>query len=232
MSLTRILLVIAALALIGACNDATPPDLPQNDITGLVVDALGQPVAGATVVLQLATDRPMYVSPDKPQTHIEWSQPEAGNVKLWISSYCDGDVLRMIADGYCPAGEGELSWDGMNDAGLVMPDGVYRYHLVTEAGESTGSFPYFHLGYGGLDDDASLAPEAITDMQGGFRLAQTCLPFGFAFDSVDGTGEPISTITITRSVRVWAFSGDVYGTSVSVTVSPDTGADVTVTMIQ
>ena len=76
MSLTRILLVIAALALIGACNDATPPDQPQNDVTGLVVDALGQPVAGATVVLQLDTDPSMYESPDKPQTQIEWELPE------------------------------------------------------------------------------------------------------------------------------------------------------------
>jgi len=230
MRLTRILLVIAMLVLIGACNDATPPDQPQNDITGLVVDTLGQPVAGATVVLQLATDPPMYESPDKPQTWIEWSVPEPCEVTAWISSYCDGDVLRLLVDGMMPAGVHAVTWDGLNDAGLVVPDGIYRYHLVTDAGESTGAFALLHYGYLSLDAEAVLAPQATTDAQGRFRLDQTCLPFGFAFDAVDDSGDPISTITITRTVHVWAFSGDAHGTSASVTVTPDTGADVTVTL--
>ena len=230
MRLSRILLVIAALALIGACNDATPPDQPQNDITGLVVDTLGQPVAGASVVLQLATDPSVYWSPDKPQTQIEWSLPEPGEMTAWISSYCDGDVLRLLVDGMMAAGSGVVTWDGLDEAGLVLPDGVYRFHVVTDAGETTSAFAILHHGYLSLDADAVLAPQATTDAQGRFRLEQTCLPFGFAFEHVDGTGDPIFTITITRTVRVWAFSGDSYGTSTSVTVAPDTGADVTVTL--
>ena len=227
---SRILLVLTALALIGACNDATPPDPTQNDITGLVVDTLGQPVAGATVVLQLATDPSVYWSPDKPQTLIEWSMPEPGDMTAWISSYCDGDVLRLLVDGMMPAGSGVLTWDGTNDDGLVLPDGVYRFHVVTDDGESTSAFTILHNGYLGLDAEAVLAPQAITDAQGRFRLEQTCLPFGFTFEHVDGTGEPIGTITIIRTVHVWAFSGDTFGTSASVTVAPETGADVTVTL--
>lgn len=232
MHLTRILLVLTALALFGACNDATPPDPPQNDITGLVVDDLGQPVAGATVVLQLNTDPSIYESPDKPQTQIEWELPEPCEMRVWISSYCDGDVLRLLMDGLLPAGVHMLTWDGTNEAGLVLPDGIYRYHLVTETGESTVAFPILHHGYGSFDAETALAPQATTDAQGRFRLDQTCLPFGFAFDSIDDSGEPISMITITRIVRVWAFSGDAYGTSHSVTVDSDAGANVTVTMIQ
>lgn len=232
MSLTRILLVLTALALFGACNDATPPDPTQNDITGLVVDTLGQPVAGATVVLQLDTDPPMYWSPDKPQTQVEWELPEPCEMRAWISSYCDGDVLRLLVDGQLPAGVHMLTWDGMNEAGLALPDGIYRFHVETEAGQSTVAFALLYHSYRNLDAEAALAPQAVTDAQGRFRLGQACLPFGFAFDAVDDSGDPISMITITRLVRVWAFSGDACGTSVTVTVAPDTGAEVTVTLNQ
>jgi hypothetical protein len=229
MRLTRILLVIAALALIGACNDATPPVETDSDLRGQVVDALGQPVAGAAVVLQLDTDPPPSVKQDKPQAMFEFDLPVAGRVTSWLGSYCDGDTVRLLVDDELQAGSHVVLWDGLDDDGRLLPDDVYWFHLVTGAGEETRPLLLLRLGYEHIAADA-LAPQAVTDSDGRFTLPQACLPFGYVYEAVDELGDPIATVTVIRSVRVWAYYGDVGGASAAVTVDPDTGAEVTVTL--
>ncbi len=229
MRTTRILFVIATLTLIGACNDATPPDETNNDIRGRVVDAQGQPVAGAAVVLQLDTDPPPFVKQDKPQTMLDFDLPATGWVKAWLCSYCDGDTVRHLIDGELPAGAHMLLWDGLDDDGRILPDDVYWFHVVTDAGEDTRPLLLLRLGYEDLAANA-LAPQAVTDAEGRFDLSQACLPFGYAYEAVDEMGDPIATITVIRSVRIWAYFGDVSVASAAVTVDPDTGAEVTVTL--
>ncbi len=232
MGLTRNLIVIATLALIGACNDATPPAETNSDLRGQVVDALGQPVAGAAVILQYDTTPPMSGKQDKPQMQIEFGLLDPGHVTAWIADYCDGDILRLLADGDFPRGNHSILWDGLDDDNRVLPDGVYRFHLVTDAGEDIQSLAILRMGYGDFAADTALAPLAIADAQGRFTLPQACLPFGFEYEVVDGLGNPVVVFTINRSVRVWAFSASAgaSGSSPVVTVDPDTGADVTVTL--
>ncbi|HOX26202.1 MAG TPA: hypothetical protein PLL30_08430 [Candidatus Krumholzibacteria bacterium] len=232
MKLTIILGVLASLALLGACDDSTEPDTMDSDIRGHVVDAQGEPVAGATVILQHDVDPPLPFAHDKPQTGIEFDLPEAGPVTMWIASFCDGDTLRMLVDGELPPGQHVVVWDGLDDAGRVLPDGVYRMHLRTEAGETHQELALLHVGYEGLDPDAVVAPLAVTDDEGEFTLSQECLPFGFTFDRLDENGDPIGTSTITREVRIWAFSAaaGAVGASGWAAVDPETGAEVTVTL--
>jgi hypothetical protein len=225
----RILILLAVGLLIGACSETTKPERIDNDLRGQVVDSLGQPVAGATVVLQYAVDLPVGSTFDKPRTTIQFGIPEQGPVTLWISSYCDGDTVRMLLAGELPPGQHEVLWDGQDDAGRTMPDGVYRYHLLTATGRNDQAIVLLYPGYQ-LPEAASFAPLAVTDANGRFALSQACLPFGFSFDAVNEIGEILGTATVTRSVRVWAYdprSGALAG-SPEVVVDATTGAEVTV----
>ncbi len=232
MKLGMILMSLAAVAWLGACSDSTDPEPVDSDLRGQVVDAQGQPVAGATVVLQYEVDPPIGNMYDKPATTIRIDLPPTGPVTLWIGSFCDGDTVRMILDGESPGhGQFEIVWDGKDDADRTMPDGVYRCHLLTTAGESHTPFLLLHLGYQ-LPEAADLAPLAVTDAQGRFTLSQACLPLGFGLDSVDEDGEVIGTNTVTRSVRVWTYDpqSGILDIGPMVTVDPATGAEVTVTI--
>ncbi len=232
MGLTRILLATATLALIGACNDATPPGETNSDIRGRVVDALGQPVAGASVVLQYATTPPMTGKQDKPQTSIEFGLREAGHAAVWISDYCDGSIVRWLADGDFPAGTSAITWNGLDDEGRILPDGAYQCHVVTDDGERAWTLLLLFQEYGGFAADAAVAPLAVTDHRGRFTLAQACLPFGYVYAVENGLGDIVEVFTINRDVRVWAFgvAAGARGASAAVTVDPDAGAYVTVTL--
>ncbi|MBC8423843.1 hypothetical protein H8E07_06940 [bacterium] len=226
---TTCLLLLLGVALLAGCSDGTGPQ-PDDTIRGQIVDTQGDPVTDARIVLQYEV--PVAAKTGKPTTPIHFELPESGPVTAWISSYCDGDTLRMLIDGETPAGVHDIHWDFLDDDQRLLPDGVYRFHLVTESGEVMSAFPLYHLGYGGLAADASLTPHAVVDDQGRFSLDQACLAFGFTYDSTDESGEPAGSVTIGRRVRVWAFSeaDDAVVGSRLVTVDPRTGIEVNLTL--
>lgn len=232
MKLGMILMSFLAVACLVACDDSTGPEPTDSTLRGQVVNTLGEPVAGATVVLQYEVDPPIGSAFDKPATTIQFDLPETGPVTLWISSFCDGDTVRMILDGELPPGQHAVVWDGEDDAGRTMPDGVYWYHVVWADGENTQPMILLHLGYGDLAEDAVLAPLVVTDTQGRFALSQTCLPLDFVHEALDEEGEHLTTYTVTRSVRVWAYDpqSGILAVSPGVSVDPETGAAVTVTV--
>ncbi len=207
MARIRTLALAGALALVAGCGEPAGPG-GDADIRGKVIDAVGEPVPDATVVLQLATDPPLGAAAQKPGTAIQFSLPGATEVTAWIASFCDDDTLRLLARGVLPAGQHTLLWDGRDGAGRVLPDGVYRAHVVTEAAHLEQALPLFHLGYAAFAPGAAPAAAAVTDLRGRFRLGQACLPFGFAFEARDETGQVIGTRVVTREVRVWAFSAE------------------------
>ena len=230
MKLGTILMSLMAIAWLGACSDSTDPEPVDSDLRGQVVDVQGQPVAGAKVVLQYQVDPPLDGLYDKPATAIRMDLPPTGPVTLWISSFCDTDTVRMILDGES-SGQSQILWDGKDDAGRTMPDGVYRFNLVTTAGESHGPFLLLHLGYQ-LPEAATLAPLAVTDARGRFTLSQACLPLGFVMDVVNEVGEITGIMTITRNVRVWTYDpqSSILDTGPLVTIDPEIGAEVSVTI--
>jgi hypothetical protein len=232
MSLTRILLVIATMALIGACNDATPPEPINSDLRGQVIDAQGRPVADAEIILQYETSPSFPWQQGRPQTMIGFTVEEIGHVTVWISDYCDGDILRLLVDRELEVGGYAITWDGLDDAGRFLPDSVYRIHVETDSGLVESPMMYLRPGYDNIAPGTDLAALAVSDAQGRFALSQSCLPLGYVTPTDDGLGDPTNVFTITRDVRVWAFSAatGASGVSPSVTIDPDTGADVTVTL--
>lgn len=224
--------VLFILTLLTACSDSTKPDTTPGDIRGVVVDAQGHPVAGATVVLQHAIDPPIVSQRDKIQTVVRFDLPVTGPVSMWLSSFCDDDTVRMLIDGELPAGQHSVVWDGLDDLGRVLSDGVYWSHVVTVNGETRHAALMLRLGYGDLTTQEELAPLALTDEHGHFALSQECLPFGHTFMGTDELGNETVTITVTREVRIWAVdpaTGVPTGSS-WLTVDAANGADLTVTL--
>jgi hypothetical protein len=232
MSRRTLLIPLLILALLSACSDSTKPDPTRDDIRGQVVDASGQPVADAVVVLQHEIDQPPGGKTDKIRTAIRFDLSEAGPVWMWLASYCDNDTVRLLVAGELPAGQHSVIWDGRDDEGRPLADGVYWVHLVTPEQTTRNDILLLHLGYGDLDAGMVPAPLAVTDAGGYFRLDQACLPFGHSFAGTDELGEPTGTATVTRRVRVWAFNADdgAAGGGAWVTVDADVGAAVTVTL--
>jgi len=77
-------------------------------------------------VLHLFQNRP---NPFTPMTRIDFELPRAGSVELAIYSP-DGRKVRSLVKGERPAGHHEVTWDGLDEAGLEVPGGVYFYALV------------------------------------------------------------------------------------------------------
>lgn len=232
MSRKTYVIPLLILALFSACSESTTPDPTRNDIRGLVLDASGQPVADATVVLQHTVDPPLEGKADKIRTMVRFDLAEPGPVRMWAASYCDNDTVRLLVAGELPAGEQSIVWDELDDEGRPLADGVYWVHVVTAEQTIRKDIFLLRLGYGDLRAGAVPAPLAVTGADGHFTLDQACLPFGHAFVATDELGEPSGTLTITREVRVWAFSPDVGAAAGSalMMVDAEAGAEVTVTL--
>jgi hypothetical protein len=73
-----------------------------------------------------------YPNPFNPACTIPYDLPVAGRVRLQIYDV-DGSPVRTLVDSWREAGLYSEVWDGRNDAGRVLPSGVYFYRF--EAGE-------------------------------------------------------------------------------------------------
>ena len=46
------------------------------------------------------------------------------------------EELRLLHDGPCTAGAGSVSWNGADDAGRMLPSGIYFARLQSASGVS------------------------------------------------------------------------------------------------
>ena len=74
-------------------------------------------------------------NPFNPTTVIRYRLAETASVSLQVIDV-SGRVVRTLVDGARPAGENEVVWNGMNDAGQVVSSGVYFSRLLSN-GESS-----------------------------------------------------------------------------------------------
>lgn len=232
--MTRHWLPVAAAALLAlaACSDSNSPppvDDTADDIRGIVLDADGQPVTGVAIMLQHEfADMPGSAA-DKPQTGVGFILSEDGPIRAWLTGFCADDTVRVLIDGPGMAGEYRIFWDGLDSLDRLMPDGVYRWHVVTAGNSLDVPFVRSRLGYSDVPPGTPVAAQATTDSNGAFRLTPDCLPFGHEFTITDELGDPIGRQVVTRRVRVWVL----FGSSAPVhsdwtTIDADLGADVTI----
>ncbi|MEJ2635418.1 MAG: FG-GAP-like repeat-containing protein [Calditrichia bacterium] len=69
-----------------------------------------------------------YPNPFNPQTMIRYFTPASGNVRLTIYNL-PGQEIITLQDGFQPAGEHQVKWNGVNSAGQKVASGIYFYEL-------------------------------------------------------------------------------------------------------
>ncbi len=77
---------------------------------------------------------PAQPNPFNPRTKMDLAIPGPGPVRLQIVD-ATGRIVATLLDGTCPAGESSVIWDGRNDAGRMLPSGVY-YARLDHAGQT------------------------------------------------------------------------------------------------
>ena len=88
--------------------------------------AIAEPSLPLTIKLWNA-----YPNPFNPETTIHFTVPTRQPVRLSIFAP-NGQCIRTLANGILRAGEYRLKWDGRDDAGQVLPSGLYIGVLQTE----------------------------------------------------------------------------------------------------
>ena len=74
-------------------------------------------------------------NPFNPQTEIKFTVPRDGHVDLAVYDL-SGKRIRTLVSETVPEGERSVTWDGRNEAGQMVPSGMYFYKYMT-AGETT-----------------------------------------------------------------------------------------------
>jgi hypothetical protein len=77
-----------------------------------------------------------FPNPFNPVMRIQYSLPAGMHVELIISDI-RGRHVQALENGFRPAGEHEIVWDGKNDLGNDVASGVYLYQLKTPHGAFT-----------------------------------------------------------------------------------------------
>ena len=70
-----------------------------------------------------------YPNPFNPRTHICYQLPRAGQGTLMVYNVM-GQAVCCLVDGSQGAGEHEVTWDGLDDAGRAVASGIYFYQLT------------------------------------------------------------------------------------------------------
>lgn len=199
-------LAVPAIALLAlsACSDSTKPrSATPVMISGTVLDAEGAPVVGASILLQHEYVPVPGSAAEKPQLGIEFSVTERDTVDIWVTSPCTGDTVRVVQLQYpMAAGIYTMFWQGLDQEGRRVGDGVYRLNVVGLQTDIHADFVYMRIDWSALIDGSPVAALARTNRDGAFALDTTCLPFGFEFNGPDGR------TAISRRVRLWVVKPD------------------------
>lgn len=116
---------LATLGLIPICN----PVLFSGTLTDCSPSAADDPVTA----MQLFEN---YPNPFNPTTTIRFELAAPGDAKLRVFDVI-GRTVRLLLSENTTAGPHEVLWNGRDDAGRVVPSGVYYYELTTSQGQAT-----------------------------------------------------------------------------------------------
>lgn len=219
------LIAVIIVSTLSACSESTKPPRDQPVmITGMVLDADGLPVAGASILIQHTWETEPGSEAAKPQTRIEYVVTEPDTVDIWITSPCNGDTVSVV-ERQCTlaAGVHAMNWQGLDREDRRVGDGLYRLNLVGRSVDLHVDFLYIRTDWAALIDGGPVAALSITDSMGAFAIDTTCLPFGFEFGAPDGRSR------VSRSVRLWAvMPGHGVISSDWVVVDAEDGAEVVI----
>ncbi len=221
-----LLLAATGLLLVSCADDPTRP--VSAPLTGQVLDADGQAVPGAAIMLEYELPP---VPADKLRTAIRFDLPEAVPIRVWVSDRCNREVLRTLYEGEAPAGTHTYIWDGRDEAGLMVTSGLYQFNLETEEETTKHDFLLMHGGFDLDADPSAFRHHAVTNDDGRFSIAQGCLAFGYVSTAINEAGQEVGSFTVSRTCKLFALHPDYpTGSSDWVTADPAAGAAVSITL--
>ncbi|RMG68138.1 MAG: hypothetical protein D6715_03045, partial [Calditrichaeota bacterium] len=100
-----------------------PVALAVFDPTVVGIEPHGRPLSGTFRL------HPNYPNPFNPETVIEFELPAAQQVRLEVLDVL-GRRVRLLLQGYLPAGTHQVRWDGRTESGREAAAGTYFYRLV------------------------------------------------------------------------------------------------------
>ena len=197
--LRTLLLLVVSLLVIGCDDGPTGTDTPpEPGIVGLLLDAEGNPALDAPV--GVIFDVNPFQGPWPPEEfgfegrHDEdrvtrtfrFTLPETGTVTFTVQDIQRRPV-KILVDSYLMiAGEYELVWDGTNEAGDPVSNGLYGALIeIEETGQAQEASGVL-INYLDLNFGVNVGELVRTDNDGRFRIPFTELPLGEAYPCPGG----------------------------------------------
>lgn len=203
MFLRRLVLFVTLLALascfLAACSD-DDADNPPAVMKGTVTDTGGTPIANAALLVSFRPSFedvlfPLAADKDLPPTTL---------TSLRVLDPCD-NVVRTLCDGDC-GGQSTIIWDGRDDQGLRVVEGLYYYEAASPDSMIRRAFVMIHM-YTEWDTE-ECEHHALTDADGKYTFDDKCLGFGTEVTTTDEEGNVIDTRPILRLVNLHLVTDD------------------------
>ena len=77
-------------------------------------------------------------------------------------------------------------------------------------------------------DDEGCETIATTNEQGYFEFSQSCLGFGHSFIQTDEFGNQVGSVSVPRRLKLFADTGEAYGSTDFFVVHPQSGAEINI----
>jgi hypothetical protein len=233
-----ILLVFFAVFLTG-CESPNDTDQSPGVLNVTVTDEQGNPLPdvsvyyaflfdelSAAVRVQAPQDSQLvlnqnYPNPFNPQTAIAVFVPVSTQINLFILMPDYSDTLRTLYNGYAQSGQYIFTWDGRDDRGRNLPNGLYPYVLLN------GDFRDEKRACLNMRDphyirEIDAIPNLITDGAGKFSLAYDEFQVGTSVTQTGIVGQMEQQITISDSMELYLIR-EGYQTTTVATYLPETG---------
>lgn len=186
---------LLAFLFLMSCNSTEPEVSDEFSLEIKLTNTAGTPLEGYRLAIfqkDLNAWNPGIAK--KSSTCIRFDTQNNYRVEIVITDYFNNQI-RTLSDQLCSAGSNFLHWDGRNDAGNVIRDGIYkikaRYYDLDDNLIFSDMFLAYQLG----EFDASLAPY-ITDLNGEvYSTDITPFPILYCLESIcilDSNGEYLS----------------------------------------
>jgi len=78
-----------------------------------------------------------YPNPFNPTTNIRFQLADEANVSVIVYNILGNKVRNLVQNERKQAGYYTVEWDGMNDAGQLLPSGTYLYHITAGSFSAT-----------------------------------------------------------------------------------------------
>jgi|GEM_PF-1742418 len=197
-----ILFTIMLAALLISCSDSTGPADNAFSLKVTLRDAAGNPLEGYRIAFH-QDDLEGLWGTGRPATVFTFTIFSTAVAELKIYDF-GGSQIRLLDEGEHAAGNYNIVWDGKNDLGQRVPDGVYRAVLncyVNSVLVKTEECYPFLLAW----LDASTSPY-LTDANGQFNSTDiTPFPALYCDKTVqhyDENGTSLGTIELNTTTRI------------------------------